>query len=224
MNNTKNILLIAIIAATLVLATGVTPMQSFADKRDHDYKKDHDYKDNDYKKDNDFKSKVFASSEEDKKSAKQHMDQDNECYRGEKCQQANQGQQVVGKDNDAKGFNDQSKNNEQTPPTKKPTEPPTTDPIKLCIGCFDKLSADQTEILDKALENGLFKIGSTTYKSLEEICLALQKGTITVEDVEKELIKVLKPDTIIPTPPETPKEIEDVVKCLEDIFHTTTTS
>ena len=214
MNNTKNILLIAIITATLVLGTALTPMQSFADRDDHNYKKD-----------NDFKSQVFASSEEDKKSAKQHMDQDNECYRGEKCQQANQGQQVVGKDNDAKGFNDQSKNNEQTPPTKKPTEPPTTDPIKLCIGCFDKLSADQKEILDKALKNDQFKIGNTVYKSLEEICLALQKGTITVEDVGKELIKVLEqPKPITTTPPETPKEIEDVVKCLEDIFHTTTTS
>ena len=38
------------------------------------------------------------------------MDQDNFCYRGEECQQANQGQQIIGEDNDAKGFNDQSDN------------------------------------------------------------------------------------------------------------------
>jgi hypothetical protein len=222
MNNTKNILLIAIIAATLVLATGVTPMQSFADKKDNNYKKDNDYKDNDYKKDNDFKSKVFASSEEDKKSAKQHMDQDNECYRGEKCQQANQGQQVVGKDNDAKGFNDQSKNSEQTPPTKKPTEPPN-DPIKLCIGCFDKLTDEQLKTLLAELKAEHFKIRGTTYDNLEAICLALDAGDITPADVGKELERLLKSIAITPTPPETPKEIEDVVKCLEGLFPTTTT-
>ena len=49
-------------------------------------------------------------SESDKKSASQHQDQDNFCYRGDECEQANQGQQIVGKDNDAKGFNDQSDN------------------------------------------------------------------------------------------------------------------
>jgi hypothetical protein len=38
------------------------------------------------------------------------MDQDNFCYRGDECQQANQGQQIIGEDNDAKGFNDQSDN------------------------------------------------------------------------------------------------------------------
>ena len=50
------------------------------------------------------------------------MDQDNECYRGDDCKQANQGQQVVGKDNDAKGFNDQSKNVQQA------TTPTSTNP------------------------------------------------------------------------------------------------
>ncbi len=99
MNNTKNLLLIAIIAITLVLGTSVIPMQSFADK------------DNDnHKKTKDFKSSIIAGSESDKKSAIQKLDQDNFCYRGDDCEQANQGQQIVGKDNDAKGFNDQSDN------------------------------------------------------------------------------------------------------------------
>ena len=97
MNNTKNILLVALIIVTLVLGTSVIPMQSYADKgNDH------------HKKGKDFVSSIIASSESDKKERKQHQDQDNFCYRGDNCEQANQGQQIVGKDNDAKGFNDQS--------------------------------------------------------------------------------------------------------------------
>ena len=100
MNNTKNILLLAIITATLVMGTSVIPMQSYAD-RDN----------NDHKKTKDFKSSITASAESDKESSSQHQDQDNFCYRGDNdCEQANQGQQIVGKDNDAKGFNDQSDN------------------------------------------------------------------------------------------------------------------
>jgi hypothetical protein len=99
MNNTKNILLVAIITATLVLGTSVIPMQSYADRDDDDH----------HKKGKDFKSKTSASSESDKKSASQHQDQDNVCYRGnDTCTQANEGQELIGEDNDAIGFNDQS--------------------------------------------------------------------------------------------------------------------
>ena len=100
MNNTRNLLLVTIIAATLVLGTNVIPMQSYADRDDND----------DRKKDNNYKSKTSASYESDKKSSKQNQDQDNFCYRGDDCEQANQGQQLAGKDNEAKGFNDQSDN------------------------------------------------------------------------------------------------------------------
>ena len=62
----------------------------------------------DHKKTKDFKPSISAGPESDKKSASQH--QGNFCYMGDDCEQANQGQQVVGKDNDAKGFNDQSDN------------------------------------------------------------------------------------------------------------------
>jgi hypothetical protein len=55
------------------------------------------------------------------------MDQDNLCYRGDDCEQANQGQQIVGKDNDAKGFNDQSDNLAlSTSATGNGTTPPPT--------------------------------------------------------------------------------------------------
>jgi hypothetical protein len=98
MNNTKSILLVAIITATLVLGTSVIPMQSYADRDNND----------DHKKGKDFKSSISEKTQKSKKTASQHQDQDNTCYRGDECQQANQGQQVIGEDNDAKGFNDQS--------------------------------------------------------------------------------------------------------------------
>ncbi len=47
--------------------------------------------------------------------------------RGQDCEQANQGQQIVGKDNEATGFNDQSVNF-QSPgaqTTQQPTQQPT---------------------------------------------------------------------------------------------------
>ena len=95
MNNTRNLLLITIVTATLVMGTSVIPMQSYADQ---------------HKKNSDFKPSIKASFDSDKRSASQHQDQDNFCYRSDNCNQANQGQQVVGKDNDAKEFNDQSDN------------------------------------------------------------------------------------------------------------------
>ena len=100
MNSTKNLLLVTIIAATMVMGTSVIPMQSYADRDNND----------DHKKTKDFKSSISASYDSSKKSSSQHQDQDNFCYRGDDCEQANQGQQIVGKDNAASGFNDQSKN------------------------------------------------------------------------------------------------------------------
>ena len=113
------------------------PMQSYAD-RDND----------NHKKNDDFKSKIIASSESDEKRASQHQDQDNLCYRGDDCQQANQGQQIVGKDNEAKGFNDQSDNvplsalgagtgtGNGTTPTPTPT--PTTGTFSVCKVVINK--------------------------------------------------------------------------------------
>src|SRR5215217_6533887 len=109
MNKTKNILLIAAIISLLMMGMSVIPMQSYTDE---------------HKKTGDLKASIKASSEVDKKSASQHLDQDNFCYRSDDCQQANQGQQIVGKDNEAKGFNDQSSNVPQ-PITPTPTQTPT---------------------------------------------------------------------------------------------------
>ena len=89
--------MIAAITSLLVMGTSLVQMKSFAGGEEH-------------KKGKDFKSSISVKSQIDKKSANQHMDQDNFCYRGDECQQANQGQQIVGEDNEAKGFNDQSAN------------------------------------------------------------------------------------------------------------------
>lgn len=93
----KNILLIAVIASLLIMGTCVIPMQSYAVGSDLQHKNVSDLKD---------------SIKKDTKSEKanQHLNQDNACYRGDDCQQAIEGQQIVGKDNEASGFNDQSAN------------------------------------------------------------------------------------------------------------------
>jgi hypothetical protein len=101
MNNTNKMLMIAAITSLLVMGTSLVQMKSFAGGGEE------------HKKTKDFKSSISEKTQidkKDKKSANQHMDQDNTCYRGDECQQANQGQQVIGEDNDAKGFNDQSDN------------------------------------------------------------------------------------------------------------------
>ncbi len=58
MNNTRNLLLVAIIAATLVMGTGVIPMQSYADRGDS----------GDNKKGDDFKSKTSATMNRTKRA------------------------------------------------------------------------------------------------------------------------------------------------------------
>jgi hypothetical protein len=101
MNNTTNLLTIATITALLLMGTSVMPMQSYASGSDQHQK---------HKDTKDLKSSISEKTQIDKKSASQHQDQDNFCYRGDDCQQANEGQQIVGKDNEANGFNDQSDN------------------------------------------------------------------------------------------------------------------
>jgi hypothetical protein len=55
------------------------------------------------------------------------MDNDNFCYRRDNCPQVNQGKQMVGKDNNAAGFNDQSNNVPQSASatTQTSTQAPT---------------------------------------------------------------------------------------------------
>ena len=113
-NTRKNVLLMASITLLLVMGTAITPIQSYAS--------------DEHEKTGDAKSSIKSDNEVDKKSANQKMDKDNFCYRDDNCQQANQGQQIVGKDNDATGFNDQSKNIEQQLDATTPPAPTTPSP------------------------------------------------------------------------------------------------
>ena len=97
MKNANKMLLIAAITSLLVMGTSIIPMQSYAGGASDE-----------------LKSKIKSSTQIDKKSASQHLDQDNFCYRGAECQQANQAQQIIGEDNEATGFNDQSFNIEDS--------------------------------------------------------------------------------------------------------------
>jgi hypothetical protein len=88
------------------MGSNLVPVQSYvAVDIDGDYKTTKDYKDS-------IKKDVYAESDK----TDQHLGQDNLCYRGDDCEQANEGEQVEGKDNAASGFNDQSKNAQQSPP------------------------------------------------------------------------------------------------------------
>ncbi len=62
MKNTNKMLMIAAITSLLVMGTSIIPMQSYAGSASDEYK-----------------SKIKSSTEIDKKSASQHMDQDNFC-------------------------------------------------------------------------------------------------------------------------------------------------
>ncbi len=126
MKNTNKLVMMATITVLLIMGTSIIPMQSYAESGSND----------EHKKNDDNKSKTSASSQTDKKRVSQHLDQDNVCYRGnESCTQANGGQQIIGKDNDAVGFNDQSNNAPQsTPSTATPT--PSTATPTTCIECF----------------------------------------------------------------------------------------
>ena len=100
MSNTKSLFAIAVITSLLVFGTSIAPMQSYADKGNDEQKK--------HKGVVDLKQSIQKDIES--KKANQHLSQDNTCYRGDSCQQGNEAEQIVGQDNKAAGFNDQSDN------------------------------------------------------------------------------------------------------------------
>ena len=106
MNILQCLLILSALASLLVTGPNLVPVQSYAAAADGgdngDYKITKDYKDSIHKD-------VDAKSD----STNQHLSQDNLCYRDDGCEQANEGQQIKGKDNAASGFNDQSKNIQQ---------------------------------------------------------------------------------------------------------------
>ena len=177
----------------------------------------------DHKKGKDYKSSIIAGSESDKKSASQHQDQDNFCYRGDDCEQANQGQQVVGKDNDAAGFNDQSDNLAASTSAGTGTGNGNgggngggngnNANVTACIGCFDLLPPGLLTQFKTALANGGVTIegSSITFTSIEQICLLLDAGTITIDQVAQIINAGLNGQA-------SPAQIGEVTDCLAEIF------
>ena len=165
MDNTKNGLLMAAMASLLLMGTAIIPMQA------------HAYQDKKIGGDDNDKKSIKASLEKDKRNASQKMDQDNTCYRDEDCQQANQGQQIVGNGNEANGFNDQSRSIQEAPIHTQTTTPPTsqnnTQPLpptpKTCEQCF-------TSLLTPAQLNNL---KNTFTSNLTKLCLDLQNLNIS---------------------------------------------
>jgi len=123
----------------LVTGANLFPVQSYvyaaADNDSGDYKTTEDYKDS-------IHEDINAKSDR----TNQHLGQDNLCHKDDDCEQADEGQQLQGKDNEVNGFNDQSKNIQQQQPiapTPKPT--PTTGTLTVAkhVVCnFDYTNAD----------------------------------------------------------------------------------
>ena len=183
MKNTNKMLMMAALALLLISGTGIIPMQSYAESGINDENKKH--------KDN--KSKTSASSHSDKKSANQDTNQDNVCYRGnETCTQANEGQELIGKDNDAIGFNDQSNNFPLfTPSTTSPSPSPTP---RTCEDCFRSiLTPEEITAVKDGFDLPLADICERVESGINEIGLIahLLEDGIGIEKVA-ELIKCLK--------------------------------
>jgi hypothetical protein len=63
----------------------------------------------DYKNNKDYKDSICKDSYPESDDTNQQSSQNNICYKGGGCEQANGGQQMNGKDNVADGFNDRQK-------------------------------------------------------------------------------------------------------------------
>ena len=116
MNILQCLLVLSALASLLVTGPNMVPVQANAEPGDN----------GDYKITKDYKSSIRKDVDSKSDSTNQHLGQDNLCYRVDDCEQANQGQQIVGKDNDAKGFNDPSKNVQQSQPAGVSNLPPST--------------------------------------------------------------------------------------------------
>jgi hypothetical protein len=99
MNILRGLLILASLSSLFVTGPNMVPVQSYAVNDDKD----------DNKITKDYKSSIHKDINTKSDRTNQHLGQDNLCYRGDDCEQANEGEQVEGKDNAASGFDDQSK-------------------------------------------------------------------------------------------------------------------
>ena len=117
------LLILSALASLLVTGPNLVPVQSYAvvDNESTDNYKDIKEINNDIKEiNNDIQKKSKPGN------TNQNLDQDNLCNRDDGCEQANEGEQVKGKDNKVLGFNDQSKNIPQQPVVTNPPTPTTS--------------------------------------------------------------------------------------------------
>ena len=147
MNILLYLLILSALTSLLVIGPNLVSVQSYAAAGG----------DNDDNKIKDYKESIKKDVNSKQDTSNQNFDQDNLCYRDGDCEQANDGQQVEGKDNAASGFNDQSKNvqQQQSPvagvspstPTNPPTPPPSPQTGTLLvtknITCPDGFSCPQ---------------------------------------------------------------------------------
>ena len=106
MNILQCLLILSALASLLVTGPNLAPVQSYAAAAGGD--------NGDYKITKDYKDSIHKDVNAKSDSTNQHLSQDNLCYRDDGCEQANEGEQIKGKDNAASGFNDQSKNVQQS--------------------------------------------------------------------------------------------------------------
>jgi hypothetical protein len=129
MNILRCLLILSALASLLITGPNLAPIQSYSvaaagDSSDHKIIKD-------------YKNSIDKDVNAESDRTSQHLGQDDFCYKGDDCVQASEGQQIAGKDNEASGFNDQSRNLQQqaVTPTATPTQPPTpptTGTLNIC--------------------------------------------------------------------------------------------
>ena len=105
MNILQCLLVIAALVSLFVTGPNMAPVQSYAPASGGDS--------GDFKVTKEYKDSIHKDIDSKSDSTNQHSGQDNLCYKGDDCEQANEGEQTEGRDNAASGFNDQSKNIEQ---------------------------------------------------------------------------------------------------------------
>ena len=136
------LLLIAALASLFVTEPNLVPAQSFATAAGDGGGVDN----GDDKTTKDFEDSIDKDENAELDRTSQHLGQDDLCYKGDGCEQANEGQQIEGKDNEASGFNDQSKNIQQQPAgLSSPTPPLQTGTLLVTknVTCPDGFSCPQ---------------------------------------------------------------------------------
>ena len=119
MNILQCLLLIASLVSLFVTGPNLVPAQSFATAAGGG-----GVDNGDDKPARDFEDTIDKGVNAESDRASQHLGQDDLCYKGDGCVQANEGKQIEGKDNEASGFNDQSKNIQQPPAGLSSPTPP----------------------------------------------------------------------------------------------------